>query len=170
MTTINRPIQIEEFQLALRDISDSSLYNTKQQLEKSVKKLYKTNIKLDSLTRGSNGESVLKSQERLNLSDSDDDDDDDDNYNNVEESDYELFHEIIRENQIVIKNQQQRIDSINDELEHRGLPSIEGTPVYDATSSTSEIDKNKNQTIYKVDTNGVDTDNTANGSSNAVYL
>lgn len=155
MATISRPIQIEEFQLALRDITDSSLYTSKVELQRSVKKLERTNLKLDKLTHG-------ETPKAEDFSDSEGDE-----YDNVKESDYELFHDIIRENELVIRNQQQRLDSIEEELSHRGLPSVEGTPVYSATTDEST---SKKSNAYSTETYGVDTDNTRNGSANAVYL
>lgn len=106
MSSINRPVQIEEFTVALRDVTDDELFSVKQQLQKSIAKLERTNTKLYRLI---NGEPV------------DSGDDDDDEFNEVNTDDRALFNEIIAENGIVIRNQQQRIDKVDDELEHRGL-------------------------------------------------
>ncbi|KAH3674795.1 hypothetical protein WICMUC_002998 [Wickerhamomyces mucosus] len=157
MSTIKRPIQIEEFKLALREITDSQLYNAKAELTKSVDKLGRTNFKLEKLSVGE----TLKSHP-------DDSDSDDDLYNEVDENDSELFLEIIRENEVVIKNQRERIESIDGELAHRGLPLVEGSPIYgeNIEEQSSKIPKPSSRPFEKE--SGVNTDNT--DTNNSVYL
>ncbi|CCH41296.1 Translation machinery-associated protein 17 [Wickerhamomyces ciferrii] len=108
MSAIKRPVQIEEFIVTLREVQDSELYSIKQQLEKSISKLHKTNGKLTKLIN----------KEALN----DESDDSDDELNELDQNDEKLFKEIIEENGIVANNQQERIEAIDNELTHRGLP------------------------------------------------
>lgn len=103
MSSISRPIQIDEFTLALRDVQDHELYAVKEQLTKSIAKLDKTNKKLEKLAQG----------ETL--------DSDDDEFDHIDQDDKHLFHEIIAENDIVARNQRLRIEKVDDELSHRGL-------------------------------------------------
>jgi predicted mannosyl-3-phosphoglycerate phosphatase (HAD superfamily) len=107
MSAINRPIQIEEFTVAVREVPDAELYTLKEQLTKSIAKLEKTNNKLEKLIKGQTPDS--------------DDEDDDDEFDDIGQEDRDLFQEIITENTVVASNQQQRIDRVNDELQYRGL-------------------------------------------------
>lgn len=146
MSAIKRPVQIEEFIITLREIQDQELYNIKQQLSRSIGKLEKTNNKLTKLIN----------KEELN-SESDDSDDE----MNVDANDEQLFKEIVAENEIVANNQQERIEAINNELTHRGLPTEESgsdaaNRVPKSTVKSNGKGSNADKGIDSSDNSGVD--------------
>lgn len=125
MSAIKRPVQIEEFIVTLREVQDSELYGIKEQLNKSIGKLFKTNNKLTKLIN----------KEELNS----ESDDSDDELNELDTNDEQLFKEIITENEIVAKNQQERIEAIDNELTHRGLPVQENGVTKISNSKTDQV-------------------------------
>lgn len=92
MSSESKPINISDFQKAVEELPDDTLTSIKSQLENSISKLISTNLQLKEEI------SSLKSQQ-----------------------DIDLYNEVIIENTDVIRNQQQRIEHINDELQKRGL-------------------------------------------------
>ncbi|CDR41863.1 CYFA0S08e00914g1_1 [Cyberlindnera fabianii] len=107
MSTIKRPIQIEEFIVTLRQVQDDELYQIKKMIVSYIAKLNKTNTKLDKLVKGE---------------EMDDPSDEDDDFDVVAEDDKELFKDIINENLVVVRNYEERIEAVDNELQHRGLP------------------------------------------------
>lgn len=148
MSAIKRPVQIEEFVITLREVQDSELYSVKQQLNKSIEKLQKTNNKLTKLIN----------KEELNS----ESDDSDDELNDIDDNDEQLFKDIIMENQIVARNQEERIEAVNNELSHRGLPIEEDGAIGKSDKSSATLSASEKLK----ERSGVDTDNSG-GDANA---
>lgn len=148
MSAIKRPVQIEEFVVTLREVQDSELYSVKEQLKRSIEKLEKTNNKLTKLIN----------KEELNS----ESDDSDDELNAIDQNDEQLFKDIIAENQIVARNQQERVEAVNNELSHRGLPIEESGVSSNSNKSTTTVSASEKLK----ERSGIDTDNSA-GDANA---
>lgn len=106
MSSETRPININEFQLAIKDLSDDNLMSVKDQLMNSVSKLLDTNSILET-------EIVSTKEQIANLKESD-------SHQELKDE-LQLYTESIEENQIVIRNQRERLRSLNEELNRRGL-------------------------------------------------
>lgn len=94
MSTESRPIQIGQFQEALRDLSDENLEAVRIQLQVSLRKLRETNAELAN---------EIESTTVLN--------------------DLKIYEETIDENEVVIENQTERLASLEEELAKRGVIS-----------------------------------------------
>lgn len=154
MSAIKRPVQIEEFIVTLREVQDSELYSIKSILNKSISKLYKTNNKLTKLIN----------KEELNS----ESDESDDELNEIDTNDEQLFKEIVAENEIVVKNQHERVEAIDNELTHRGLPVQENGGTKSAKTSSQAIGDEKLKEkagIYDTDNDVVDAN-----APNSVFL
>lgn len=106
MSAETRPININEFQLAIKDLSDDNLMSVKDQLMNSVSKLLDTNSILET-------EIVSTKEQIANLKESD-------SHQELKDE-LQLYTESIEENQIVIRNQRERLRALNEELNKRGL-------------------------------------------------
>jgi uncharacterized coiled-coil protein SlyX len=116
MATINRPVQLAEFEQALRELDDGQLKATKTEIERATAKLKRTNNKLLKLCGNEPVHDVSD-----NDSDSDSDEAGDEEARKQHEKDRHLYHEIISENDLVIRNQVERVNLVQQELDFRGL-------------------------------------------------
>lgn len=92
MSSESKPIQLSEFVIAIRDLSDESLLLLQKQLTTSTQKLKETNSILEEKISQTTDEEELK-----------------------------LYRETIDENKVVEKSQQRRLDALGEELAARGL-------------------------------------------------
>lgn len=92
MSSESKPIQLSEFVIAIRDLSDENLLLLQKQLTTSTQKLKETNSILEEEISQTTDEEELK-----------------------------LYRETIDENRIVEKSQQRRLDALGEELVSRGL-------------------------------------------------
>ncbi|KAI0462605.1 hypothetical protein LJB42_004099 [Komagataella kurtzmanii] len=131
MTTINRPVLIEEFVLAIRELPNESLDAIRSQLSTSVHRLNESNKLMESL--------LLKIRNKDKSSSEIDELED----LNTEENDDQIYEESIRENEIVLKNQKERIERIEQELLSRSTERKEELPSASA-SAKSELNTDNN--------------------------
>ncbi|ANZ77189.1 BA75_03434T0 [Komagataella pastoris] len=143
MTTINRPVQIEEFVLAIRELPTESLDAIKSQLSTSVHRLNESNKLMESL--------LLKIRNKDKSASEIDELED----IVTEEDDDKIYEESIRENEIVLKNQKERIDRIEQELLSRSTERKEDVPT---ASSSAKFELN-------TDNNGIESN-----AANSVFL
>lgn len=110
MSAETKPININEFQIAIKDLSDENLHSIKNQLINSISKLEDTDDILENEIISTKGEiSNLKESES----------------HDQLKNDLDLYSESIEENTIVIENQNQRLVALNEELKRRGLVTLE---------------------------------------------
>lgn len=106
MSAETKPININEFQIAIKDLSDENLHSIKNQLINSISKLKDTDDILEN-------EIIYTKEEISNLKERESHD--------QLKNDLDLYSESIEENKIVIENQNQRLVALNEELKRRGL-------------------------------------------------
>lgn len=110
MSAETKPINIKDFQIAIRDLSDENLHSIKNQLINSISKLKDTNDILKN-------EIVSTKEEISNLETNES--------HSQLKSDLELYGESIEENKTVIENQNLRLVALDEELKRRGLVTLE---------------------------------------------
>ncbi|CUM62940.1 uncharacterized protein PRCAT00000500001 [Priceomyces carsonii] len=106
---MSKPISLEDFKVAIQDLTDDNLISVKSQLELSFRKLNESNEELnkeiqalnDILQSGSNGD-----EEEL-------------------KRDLEIYRDSIKENKVVIENQVARLSILQEQLKHRGLVKVD---------------------------------------------
>ncbi|CCC68694.1 hypothetical protein NCAS_0B06100 [Naumovozyma castellii] len=103
---MKRPIQIEEFKTAIKDMSEEELKNIRYQIENSVSHLERSNKKLEKYI------AKLEGLEQEYADDSEE-------VENIEAGDLQLFRDSVRENQIVLKNYNKRLDALDQENIYR---------------------------------------------------
>ncbi|GME99694.1 unnamed protein product [[Candida] boidinii] len=119
MSDLIKPIEISEFILAIRDLSDEQVSKLKSQLNNSLSKLEESNNFLQ--------ESIVEPNS----------DNKDVKQNKQEQDDNLLFKQCIDENLKVIENQNIRLNEINKLLSIRGLNNDESKEtISDNTSKT----------------------------------
>lgn len=92
MSSESKPIQLSEFVIAIRDLSDENLLSLQTQLTTSTIKLQETNGILEEEIRNTSDQEELS-----------------------------LYSETIEENKTVLLSQQRRLDALGKELASRGL-------------------------------------------------
>ncbi|CAH2353892.1 translation machinery-associated protein 17 [[Candida] railenensis] len=106
MSSNSKPIQIEEFILAIKDLSDENLKSILSQLDNSISKLVESNETLaQEIETTKEAVSQLKPEES----------------HEELKQDLVLYTETIEENNEVIANQKERVTQLNIELGRRGL-------------------------------------------------
>lgn len=106
MSSNSKPIRIEEFILAIKDLSDENLKSILSQLDNSITKLVESNETLaEEIETTKEAVSQLKADES----------------HEELKQDLILYTETIEENNEVITNQKERVTELNKELERRGL-------------------------------------------------
>ncbi|VEU20949.1 DEKNAAC101838 [Brettanomyces naardenensis] len=113
MSDIQRPIEINDFSVAIRDLTNEQLNTVKRRLTNSVAKLEQSNGLMTDLMNND-----IEKANRDSLGD--DDDDTDNGYEKVTDDDAKLYKDSIRGNEKVIDNQKLRVVAIDLELESRG--------------------------------------------------
>lgn len=112
MTTasgMKRPVDVESFQVAIRDMGSDELSRIKQELENSIRHLNRSNARLQNYIKKLQGEDVDLEGEQMD--------------EGLGSDDIELFHESIRENELVLENSEERLEALNNELAYRTQPS-----------------------------------------------
>lgn len=122
MSDLIKPIEISEFILAIRDLSDEQVSKLKSQLNNSLSKLEESNNFLQ--------ESIVEPNN----------DNKDEKQNKQEQDDNLLFKQCIDENLKVIENQKIRLNEINKLLSIRGLNNDENKET--TSDNTSKTIKN----------------------------
>ncbi|CAK7903476.1 translation machinery-associated protein 17 [[Candida] anglica] len=108
MSSTTTPIAIDDFVLAIKDLSDENITSVKSQLLNSISKLTESNELLE--TEISTTKEAIA---QLNP---------DQSHQSLAE-DLELYQESIEENKIVITSQRERVTALDAELTSRGLLS-----------------------------------------------
>ncbi|QPG73341.1 hypothetical protein FOA43_000651 [Brettanomyces nanus] len=114
MSDIQRPIEMNDFVAAIKDIGDDQLYQVMKRLTNSIRKLGQSNLLMTDL--------MNRDIEKANQ----DDNDTDGSYEIPTDDDAKLYRESIQGNERVIDNQQLRIVAIDLELERRGSKNVRG--------------------------------------------
>ncbi|GME74523.1 unnamed protein product [[Candida] boidinii] len=122
MSDLIKPIEINEFILAIRDLSDEQLSKLKSSLNNSLAKLEESNTILQESIVEPNNDNQHEQQQRQ------------------EQDDNLLFKQCIDENLKVIENQKIRLNEINKLLSIRGLNNNKDKETKDET--THETTKN----------------------------
>lgn len=106
---IRRPVQIEEFKTAIGDMSGEELTHLKQEIQNSILHLNRSNARLNRY--------VAKLEGKVKVGDEDDEDDEE--LQNIEEGDLQLYHDSLRENEILLKNYDERLEALHQESLYR---------------------------------------------------
>ncbi|QLQ78005.1 hypothetical protein HG537_0A02520 [Torulaspora globosa] len=105
---IRRPVQIEEFKTAISDMSTEELAHLKQEIENSILHLNRSNARLNKYVAKLEGKAKAEEE-----------DDDDEELQNIEEGDLQLYHDSLRENEILLKNYNERLEALHQENVYR---------------------------------------------------
>ncbi|GMM34724.1 hypothetical protein DASC09_020490 [Saccharomycopsis crataegensis] len=120
--SISKPVQISEFKLTIKELSDDEIIHIRTQLINTINKLNESILlmfkEMNVITTNyhKNASSFRTEESSLN---------DDDDTTKEYKSDMQLYTESIQENKIVIKNNYQRFAAVEEEIQGRGvqLPS-----------------------------------------------
>ncbi|KAK5781967.1 Tma17p PWA37_000737 [Arxiozyma heterogenica] len=112
------PVQIEEFKAAIRDMSNDELNNIRIEIENSLKHLRRSNARLQAYINKIEGREYHYEDNELL------DDLSADELDSIDYKDLQLYSESLNENNIILKNYEERIDALNQENIFRtsGLP------------------------------------------------
>lgn len=112
------PVQIEEFKAAIRDMSNDELNNIRIEIENSLKHLRRSNARLQAYIDKIEGREYHYEDNELL------DDLSADELDNIDYKDLQLYSESLNENNIILKNYEERINALNQENIFRtsGLP------------------------------------------------
>lgn len=116
MSEYKRPISLIDFQIAIRELSDSDLDSIFHKLQNSITRLVDSNNLMQNLM------DKEKNKGNKEFDYKEEEEDDDDEFNPVTDNDIEIFINSINENKIVIDNQLQRCEIIKNELDIRNMP------------------------------------------------
>lgn len=112
MSASTKPIHINDFILAIKDLSDENLISIQSQLSNSMSKLKESNdLLLQEVSTTKEMIGQLKPEES----------------HEELKNDLVLYTETIEENEEVINNQQERIVELNQELSKRGVNKTPAT-------------------------------------------
>ncbi|CDO94607.1 unnamed protein product [Kluyveromyces dobzhanskii CBS 2104] len=151
---IRRPIQIQEFIIAIRESSSGELQEIRKEINNAVSHLERSNRRLAAYVAKLKGEEVSNRREL----DADGNFSDDD----IDEKDLHIFQESLSENEKVLSNYNERLQALDQEEQHRASSPSNTQSTASAKSSRAPISN----------AGGVDSDNTvvdAKGS-NSIYL
>lgn len=112
---IRRPVQIEEFTTAIGEMSETELARVKQEIENSIGHLSRSNARLNKY--------ISKLQGSVNAND----DDESEELENIEDGDLQLYQESLRENEILLKNYDERLQALHQEDLYRKSHKSSGT-------------------------------------------
>lgn len=112
---IRRPVQIEEFTTAIGEMSETELARVKQEIENSIGHLSRSNARLNKY--------ISKLQGSVNAAD----DDESEELENIEDGDLQLYQESLRENEILLKNYDERLQALHQEDLYRKSHKSSGT-------------------------------------------
>lgn len=142
------PVQINEFKAAIRDMSNEELNNIRKEVENSLKHLYRSNARLQAYIDKIEGkEPLYKNDELLN-------DLTIDELDSIDNKDLQLYTESLNENNIILKNYEERIEALDQENIFRtsGSPKMENVPenknMKQMAASNTFDDAGKNNSIY----------------------
>lgn len=142
------PVQINEFKAAIRDMSNEELNNIRKEVENSLKHLYRSNARLQAYIDKIEGkEPLYKNDELLN-------DLTIDELDSIDNKDLQLYTESLNENNIILKNYEERIEALDQENIFRtsGSPKRENVPanknMKQMAASDAFDDAGKNNSIY----------------------
>lgn len=151
-SSIQRPIQIEEFIVAIRECSSDELNRIRKEIYNAIHHLERSNRRLEAYVAKLRGEEI-RNREEL---------DEDGNFSDdeIDEKDLQVFQESLLENERVLTNHKLRLSALDMEEQHRdsvistNIPSVR----IPGQSLSSKI--------------AIDSDNTAVGSAypNSIYL
>ncbi|CCE62618.1 hypothetical protein TPHA_0C04680 [Tetrapisispora phaffii CBS 4417] len=147
-------IKIEDFKVAIRTMSDGEIEQIKREVLNSLRHLESSTKRLNKYIIHLKGESNDANIDEYN------DIVDAEEFNNIDQSDLELFEESVRENGTILDNYNQRIDIINDEQIYRKS----GKKVSD---SSIQLENRKKGLSTDIDMDNSDVDIVA---PNSMYL
>ena len=103
------PVQINEFKAAIRDMSDDDLDNIRMEIENSLRHLYRSNARLQAYIDKIEGrEQCYEGNELLaDLTAGE--------LDNIDHKDLQLFSESLSENNVILKNYEERINALDQE-------------------------------------------------------
>ncbi|CAL9731402.1 translation machinery-associated protein 17 [Monosporozyma unispora] len=142
---MKRPVKIREFEVAIREMSNDELKNIRHEIENSLQHLNRSNARLQAYVDKIEGkEQHYEDNELL-------DDLTTDELDNIDHGDLQLFSDSLMENNIILKNYQERLDALDQENIFRT-----------SGSSEKETKDTKSNTIPNVSTQSQE--------PNAIYL
>ncbi|CAG99454.1 Tma17p [Kluyveromyces lactis] len=154
---IRRPIQIQEFVIAIRESSEHELQEIRKEINNAVKHLQRSNRRLEAYVAKLKGEEVLNRQEldaEGNFSDDD-----------IDEKDLQVFQDSLAENGKVLDNYNERLQALDLEEQHRASTVSSGDIQSASTKLKRSLQSQGRRTV------GVDSDNTADATgSNSINL
>lgn len=102
---IRRPVQIEEFKTAISDMSSEELTGLKQEIQNSITHLDRSNARLNKYIARLEGSTK--------------EEDESEELENIEDGDLQLYKESLRENEILLKNYDERLEALHQESLYR---------------------------------------------------
>lgn len=104
---VKRPIQIEEFKQAIRELSSGELQRIHGEIENNISHLTRSNKRLLAY--------IDKIEGKVTKNDLDEFEE----LDNIDASDLGLFKESLLENQLVLRNNEERIEALDQETIYR---------------------------------------------------
>lgn len=130
---IRRPIQIDEFKTAIREMSSDELTRIRNEIGNSIRHLTRSNSRLEKYIAKIEG----KPKESPGLDSSDE-------LESIEENDLQLYQESLRENQMVLNNYNERIEALDQEnlyrYSHKGTGRSGNTIAHKTTVPSTNRD------------------------------
>ena len=134
---VKRPIQIEEFKVAIRESSDGELQRVKNEIQNNIKHLEKSNRSLRAYIDKIEGKAI-KDQVIDEIEELD----------NIDANDLELFKDSLQENEIILKNNRERIEALEQEHIYRTSGSY-------GTATTTQSNDVQNHTLNNAEPTSV---------------
>lgn len=103
------PVNIREFEVAIRDMSNDELKSIRFEIENSLQHLKRSNARLQAYIDKIEGNEQLHEDNELL------DDLTTDELDNIDHEDLQLFSDSLKENNIILKNHQQRLNALDQE-------------------------------------------------------
>lgn len=141
---MRRPVQIEEFKIAIREMSNDELANIRHEIENSVSHLMKSNARLQAYIDKIEGKEHQYDNDEL-LSDLSIDE-----LNNIDHEDLQLFSESLQENSLILNNYNERIEALDQENIFRTSGTTMSQPVekIDTSKEKEIVDPKQSNAIY----------------------
>ncbi|CCH59773.1 hypothetical protein TBLA_0B09560 [Henningerozyma blattae CBS 6284] len=136
---IRKPVRIEDFQLAIKEMASSELVNIRHEIENSIRHLKGSNTRLEQYIKKLQGQEII--DESMG----------DERLEELDENDIKLFEESIRENQMVLANYDDRITAIDQEFDRRNAKDVPAPSTENVAKAADTASDNVQQipnTIY----------------------
>lgn len=132
---MKRPVQIDEFKAAIREMSNDELDNIRLEIENSLQHLTASNARLQAYVNKIEGKEHHYENDPL-LQDLTTDE-----LDNIDHEDLQLFSDSLQENNIILKNYKERLEALSQENIFRTSGSTTRNPKLNKIDSSNPSKK-----------------------------